>query len=1094
VHIRRITILAAALAWAALVLNCAVVQRVNGDSVIPKPDDPYEGYTATLLLDGKWLVAGGIKRQSSGFERGPDGKQRLWSKGGFTADASVYDSTTAKWTNTSAMSTKRAWHAATRLSDGKVLVMGGESGGDNSDLSSAEIYDPVSGGWTRTGTLNTPRRGHTATLLADGRVLVTGGVADRTNYPRIVYFASGELYDPATEKWTTTSPMSISRSGHTARLLTNGLVLVAGGKDQNANFLFSAELYDPAMGKWTNTGSMTPEARFYYASTLLTNGQVLLTATGGNYAWEVTNAWAAGKELYDPPSGQWTAIGPPRPHFVSSTNLDRTLTILPESGSEFLASEQVYFLVESADHFGVTNIQLFRNSVKIAEGEDSPMRYTLTNQEAGAYVFYAKAAYANGLATTSSPVSLSFKASGPQLFLALGPTEFISQKYVKSSPAVLLATVVGVNPGALTSLTLNGTPQLIKTGNFTLNAPLAEGENSFVLAATDNQGRTARATNTLYLDSDSPMISITQPTNHASLNVMRVGVRGTFAEKSLKQITVNGMPASIRSNTFEVLNVFLEVGTNTIAAVAEDLAGNATTNSIVITGPTDTNVYGIDPVQLISDPVGGFAPLEVSFTVKAKVPGEIKRVLYDFDGDHVIDKIATDLRPITATFAEPGERFPVVTLETTAGQFSSLSPGYWFFSGTRVYVQAPPLQMSIIDVPDPVDIKCTDTNHLYVLSGSTATLTEFGTQGKILRSLKNIGGKPTGFDVDEAGNVYVALSGSNQVWKFNPTTNSFAPDAAFGNGGFVGNKDGSSGSKSNELNAPFAIAVTRDFKGAVIMVSDSGNHRIERFSRDGMIDASGFQVGTNREFISSFGSQGTNVGQFNSPKGLCFGGSHFYLFIADSGNNRITVANHEFGPLATSGDRGTALGQFRRPINLCASDRGLCVIDAGNDRVQIFDPVTGGGERGPLAPFSPRVSLSSELGLKRPRAVAWLEDLREEKLYIADTGNNRVLLVKLPMDNPEAVWEAMKQHLVRGDITGAVSYFMSTEAEKYREAYEALGTNELVKIISDIPAISPISIEREQAQYYFQQPVDGVLITFPIHFVRENGRWKIMEY
>ncbi|HYV29616.1 MAG TPA: hypothetical protein VEO53_00685, partial [Candidatus Binatia bacterium] len=108
--------------------------------------------------------------------------------------------------------------------------------------------------------------------------------------------------------------------------------------------------------------------------------------------------------------------------------------------------------------------------------------------------------------------------------------------------------------------------------------------------------------------------------------------------------------------------------------------------------------------------------------------------------------------------------------------------------------------------------------------------------------------------MDEAGNVYVALSGSNQVWKFIPTTNSFAPDAAFGNGGFVGNKDGSSGSKSNELNAPFAVAVTRDFKGAVIMVSDSGNHRIERFSRDFMIDASGFHVGTNREFISSFGS------------------------------------------------------------------------------------------------------------------------------------------------------------------------------------------------------------------------------------------------
>jgi len=110
-------------------------------------------------------------------------------------------------------------------------------------------------------------------------------------------------------------------------------------------------------------------------------------------------------------------------------------------------------------------------------------------------------------------------------------------------------------------------------------------------------------------------------------------------------------------------------------------------------------------------------------------------------------------------------------------------------------VQAPPVQLSVINVPDPADIKCALTNHLYVLSGSTATLTEFNNKGQALRALKNIGGKPTGFDVDEAGNVYLGLSQSNQVWKLNPTTNSFSPDTSFGNGGFIGNKDGSSGSK-----------------------------------------------------------------------------------------------------------------------------------------------------------------------------------------------------------------------------------------------------------------------------------------------------------
>jgi len=60
--------------------------------------------------------------------------------------------------------------------------------------------------------------------------------------------------------------------------------------------------------------------------------------------------------------------------------------------------------------------------------------------------------------------------------------------------------------------------------------------------------------------------------------------------------------------------------------------------------------------------------------------------------------------------------------------------------------------------------------------------------------------------------------------------------------------------------------------------------------------------------------------------------------------------------------------------------------------------------------------------------------------------------------------------------------------------YLAIGTNELAQTMSEIPPLSPVSIERDKAEYYFEQKVDGVLITFPVHFVKENGKWKIMEY
>src|SRR5262245_26028003 len=107
--------------------------------------------------------------------------------------------------------------------------------------------------WVATGNLNKPRADHTATLLPNGKVLIAGGITQTGQSTSITN--SAEVYDPATGSWSATGNLNLPRYLHTATLLPNGKVLVAGGNTSPAPPAFgitnSAELYDPATGMWS---------------------------------------------------------------------------------------------------------------------------------------------------------------------------------------------------------------------------------------------------------------------------------------------------------------------------------------------------------------------------------------------------------------------------------------------------------------------------------------------------------------------------------------------------------------------------------------------------------------------------------------------------------------------------------------------------------------------------------------------------------------------------------------------------------------------------------------------------------------------------
>jgi len=231
------------------------------------------GHTATLLADGKVLIAGGADTDPTGTG---------------LASAELYDPGTGTFTQTGSMAVGRYLHTATLLQNGKVLIAGGITTSASEPVGTAELYDPATGTFTMTGAMATAREQHTATLLADGRVLIVGGTTSQPATLTSAWLATGtidlqgtataEIYDPSTGSFSGTGSMAAARTFHTATLLPNGTVLIAGGGNENS----TAEVYDPATGSFSTTSGMEI-GRSGHTATLLPNGSVLVTG-GGMFA------------------------------------------------------------------------------------------------------------------------------------------------------------------------------------------------------------------------------------------------------------------------------------------------------------------------------------------------------------------------------------------------------------------------------------------------------------------------------------------------------------------------------------------------------------------------------------------------------------------------------------------------------------------------------------------------------------------------------------------------------------------------------------------------------------------------------------------
>lgn len=314
----------------AIPLDAAEIYEPEGDQwqATGTLGQARRGHDGVVLDDGRILVAGGF------------------AEGDVLATAEIYDPAAGSWSPTGEMQTPRLGHTLTVLADGRVLAAGGTSPGGQAGAgggqtirpqSSAELYDPESGTWESAGSMGDPRFEHTATLLGDGRVLVAGGLGDDDSDDEdVVALASAELYDPAADTFLGTNAMADGRANHAAVALADGQVLVLGGGGgaRGDSSLATAEVFNARQGSWEQTGALMG-ARRGATATRLDDGRVLVA--GGELVQGGTRRSLDSAELFDPEVGEWVPAGT-----MSCPRSEHAAVLLPDGDVLVVAGDAAF--------------------------------------------------------------------------------------------------------------------------------------------------------------------------------------------------------------------------------------------------------------------------------------------------------------------------------------------------------------------------------------------------------------------------------------------------------------------------------------------------------------------------------------------------------------------------------------------------------------------------------------------------------------------------------------------------------------------------------------------------------------------------------
>ena len=627
-----------------------------------------EEHMSTLLADGRILVSGGQNPTNV-----------AWYPSTFVLDsAEVFDPASGTFAPVGPMNQYRLGHQATRLADGRVLLTGGHAnqgiifGGFGANppetTATAEIFDPVTNLFTPVpASMTMPRAYHSATLLADGRVLIVGGNGTATN--------SAEIFDPASSSFSAIAAPTGPRRTHGAVRLDDGRVLLAGGTGNSG----TAEFFDPATQTFSALPAMAASFGFWSVIDRMSDGRIYLYSDGASQLFnpttnvfthvgsaEVGGLFAAGVAL---PNKRMLISG--GQDFVPFTFVSRdaaSIFIPNESPAAKAGPDQ-----QLSPGAGCIAAATLDGSVS-SDPDGDALTFTWTqggtvvgntasvqlSLGTGTHTFTLSVADANG-GTSTDEVTIVVADTMPPSFAAPLPASTTLEQAGPAGTFFAIATPAATDHcDATPAVTVSGIPS---------GSIFPAGATDVMFSATDASGNHASFAITITVrDSIAPAITVPAPIVAEATGAS--GAIVSFSASASDDVTaspaVSCSPAS--GTTFAI-------GTTAVECASTDAAGNRGAASFTVT-VRDTIAPVVSVPGPITVPATGPAGAVVTYTVSAsdQVSSSLAVTCTPASGTvfaigtRTVDCLSTDAAGNTGAAS-----FEVTVADTTGPEISTVS-------------------------------------------------------------------------------------------------------------------------------------------------------------------------------------------------------------------------------------------------------------------------------------------------------------------------------------------------------------------------------------------------------------------------------------